>query len=121
MTTQQSRSAVQSQSADQGAPTTILDRWIEWAKANGATVEIKIEARDGELDRARIWVWSRSRMAGLSVPVDTTPADLPALIEQKAREQIEGAAKVAEREQREGQRLLQWAAEQRETREAAAR
>lgn len=100
---------------------TIIERWIEWARANEATVEIKIETRGGELNRARIWVWSRSRLAGLSVPIDSTPADLPALIEQKAREQIAGAGKAAERQQREGQMLLEWAAEQRETREAAAR
>jgi hypothetical protein len=55
------------------------------------------------------------------VPLDTTPADLPALIEQKAREQIEGAARAAEHQEREGQALLQWAAEQKETVEAAAR
>jgi len=99
----------------------VLDEWTRWAKENDATVEIKISTRDGELDRASIWIWSRSRLAGLSVPIHTTPADLPALIEQKAREQIEGAARAAERQEREGQALLEWAAEQKETMEAAAR
>jgi len=99
----------------------ILQEWARWAKENDSTVEIKIEGRNAEVKESHIWIWSRRHMAGLRIPIQTTPADLPELIERKGREQIEGAARAAEREEREGQRLLEWAAEQKETQEAAAR
>lgn len=84
-----------------------IQEWNEWAKANYDVIIYL-----GCNSSPRIWIWSRARLAGLSVPIDTTPADLPALIEQKAREKIEEATQAAEKEKREGQELLAWADEQ---------
>mgnify|MGYP001080698510 CR=1 FL=1 len=98
-----------------------VNDWVRWAKANRSTVEIKISTSDGKLDRASIWIWSKKHMSGLSVPIDTEPANLPELIQRKAREKIEGADGAALREKREGNKLLAWAAENRQGKEVPAR
>jgi len=89
----------------------LRDEWGQWLLDNDGTIEITAESRGGQMTKERMWLWSMKRMEGLSVPLDTTPAELPALLEARGKAMIRHAEDQAGRERERGERFLQWCRE----------